>query len=76
MSDTASEAVTAFHLVAEIFRELDARFGPEFGEAVQGRVQRRMQDLLDSGNDVDTADGEALAEGLDWLKTILKDPVS
>ncbi|WP_257554116.1 hypothetical protein [Sphingobium sp. CFD-2] len=76
MSDTASEAVTGFFVVAEILRELDERFGPDFSAAVERRVSRRMDDLLKSENDVDMASGEALAEGMEWLKGIMREPRS
>lgn len=76
MSDTASEAVTAFFVVAEILRELDKRLGPDFSAAVLRRATARVDDLLKAENDVDTASGEALAEGMDWLKGIMREPRS
>lgn len=76
MSDTASEAVTAFFVVAEILRQLDDRLGPDFSATVLRRATGRIDDLLKAENDVDTASGEALAEGMDWLKGIMREPRS
>ena len=71
MSDTAPEAITAFHVMVEIFRELEGHFGPEFGTAVRRRVEARRQHMLD-GDSIE--DGEALTEGMEWLEGMLKHP--
>ena len=73
MSDTAPEAITAFHIIAEILRELDQRFGPEFSTSVLRRVDERRQDFRAEGSD---QDADALVEGLDWLNSMLKRPAS
>ena len=73
MSETAPEAVTAFHLVVAMLRELDERLGPEFSATIKRRVVAVRDDFRAEGSDVDA---DALTEGLDWLDTMIKNPSS
>lgn len=70
-TDSTAEAITAFHVVVEMLRELDARFGVDFSAAVLARVHSTRAHFLAEGSH---GDHEALTEGMEWLETTIKPP--